>query len=93
MDASIGHWRRYDKHMMAGRFERAGFEVACLRYMNVLGTAGWLVNGRLLRQEVPPTGQLRLFNHLVPLISRIEDTLEPPVGLSLLAVGRKPESR
>jgi len=90
MDASIGHWRRYDKRLMGERLARAGFQVEKLAYMNALGTLGWFVNGRILRQTVPPSGQLRLFNRLVPLIEAVEARAEPPFGLSLLAVGKRP---
>jgi SAM-dependent methyltransferase len=88
MDRSIGHWRRYDKRLATEKLTAAGFEVETLRYMNALGTLGWLVNGRVLRATVPPAGQLKLFNRLMPLVTAVESRFEPPVGLSLLAVGR-----
>ncbi len=90
MDASIGHWRRYDKRMMQGKMTRAGYRVEKLAYMNALGTLGWFVNGRLLGQTVPPSGQLRLFNLVMPIVEAVESRIPPPFGLSLLAVGRRP---
>jgi hypothetical protein len=90
MDSSIGHYRRYDKAMMRERLAQAGFEVERLRYLNALGTVGWLVNGRVLRQTVPPSGQLKLFNRVMPLVTWVESRVEPPFGLSLLAIGRRP---
>lgn len=89
MDSSIGHWRRYDKKMMSDRMTQAGFAVTQLRYMNALGTLGWFVNGRILRQAVPPSGQLKLFNLIMPLVEAVESRVEPPIGLSLLAVGQR----
>jgi len=90
MDTAIGHYRRYTKTMLRKRFEEAGFEVLQYKYINMLGAAGWLVNGRLLRRQVPPRGQLRLLNRIIPLARAVERVIRAPFGVSVLAVGRKP---
>jgi SAM-dependent methyltransferase len=90
MDSSIGHYRRYDKPMIANKLQHVGFKLENQTYMNLLGALGWFVNGRLLRQHVPPTGQLKLFNLAVPLIKALESRLSLPIGLSLLTVATKP---
>lgn len=87
IDRAIGHYRRYDKRMMAGLFGRAGLHLVAQRYINAPGALGWWANGRLRRQETPPAGQLRLFNRVVPLIKAIERAVPMPFGVSLLAVG------
>lgn len=89
MDRSIGHYRRYTKESLRRQLEQAGFEIVRQKYFNLLGALGWLVNGRLLRRRVPPTGQLKLFNRLVPLIRVLEGTVSMPAGISLLSVSRK----
>jgi len=89
MDSSIGHLRRYTKRTMAHKLERAGLAVEKQFYLNVLGVLGWLVNGRLLRQTVPPSGQLEWFNRIVPVASWVERRIRPPIGLSLVSVARK----
>lgn len=91
MDSSIGHYRRYTKSMMADKLQAIGFNLEHQAYMNVLGALGWFVNGRLLRQRVPPTNQLKLFNLAVPFIKAIERRIPFPMGLSLLTVAAKPE--
>lgn len=89
IDLAIGHYRRYDKQMIAGLFQQVGLNCVTLKYINALGALGWWVNGRLRRQATPPSSQLRVFNALVPALKRIERTISTPFGISLLAVGRK----
>jgi hypothetical protein len=88
MDSSIGHYRRYTKVSLARKLENAGLTVETQFYLNAVGALGWLVNGRLLRQEVPPTGQLAWFNQLVPLLRGVEQRIRPPFGISLVSVSR-----
>lgn len=90
MDTSIGHYRRYSKPMLRARMEEAGFEVLTASYLNMLGAAGWWVNGKLLRRSVPPRGQLRLLNRIIPFVRGFESLVRAPFGVSLLMVGRKP---
>ena len=56
---------------------------------NLLGVAGWWLNARVLRRRSVPGLQARLNDRLVPLL-RLERRLKPPIGMSLLAVGRVP---
>jgi SAM-dependent methyltransferase len=89
MDSSIGHFRRYTKRDMAQKMEAAGLVVEKQFYLNVLGVLGWFVNGRVLKQTVPPNGQLKLFNKVVPVFSWLERTVRPPFGLSLVSFARR----
>ena len=59
------------------------------RFLNRPGIVGWWVNGRLLRRRVLPAGQLAAFKLLLPLLKR-EEANPPSIGMSLLAIGRKP---
>jgi len=88
MDMAIGHYRRYDKASLAKNLTETGFVPMNQRYLNTLGAVGWFANGRMLRRRVPPHGQLRLFNMLVPVLRSIEMRFSPPMGLSLLSVGK-----
>jgi SAM-dependent methyltransferase len=89
MDRSIGHYRRYTKDSARKKLEDAGFTILRQKYLNTLGALGWLVNGRLLRRVVPPTGQLRLFNRIVPILKTAERAFPPPFGISLMTVAQR----
>lgn len=86
-DRDIGHHRRYTKGELRRKLEAAGFAVERTRRSNPVGALGWLVNVRLLGlRRLRGTG---LFDRLVPAF-RLLDRIEVPVGLSLIAVARKP---
>ena len=86
-DQAIGHHRRYAKAELRRKLERAGFRVEVLRRTNPLGAFGWFVNVKILRQR--KLRGVRSYDRLVPLLSRLDRIGEPPIGLSLIAVGRK----
>ncbi len=86
-DHDIGHHRRYTKGELRRKLEASGFVVERIRRSNPVGALGWLVNIRLFRQR-----RLRgagLFDRLVPVLM-VLDRVEMPLGLSLIAVARKP---
>jgi len=89
MDASDRHFRRYERDEVASKLARAGFRVELVRSMNLLGVAGWFVNGRILRCGLIPAKQAATFDRLVPALAAVERWLRPPVGQSIVAVGRR----
>lgn len=93
MDRALGHHRRYTKQAMAALLGDVALIPVKLSYLNAFAALGWFANGRILRQQAPPSGQLRLFNHLVPLLKHLERAVPPPFGISLLAVARKERGR
>lgn len=88
MDSPIGHFRRYSKQDVAQKMEGAGLKIEKQFYLNVLGTLGWFLNGRLFKQTVPPTGQLKWFNSLIPSIIWLEKRVRPPFGLSVVSIAK-----
>jgi glycosyltransferase involved in cell wall biosynthesis len=91
MDRELGHQRRYDADELADKLAGAGLEVEGVQSFNALGTLGWLINARLLGRRNLSKVQLKVYDLLVPLMSRLERVLKLP-GLSLIGVGKKAES-
>jgi len=61
-----------------------------LRYFNSVGWFGWWVNARISRKTEQSEEQIRFFDsRIVPLLSRLEAAIEPPIGQSLFAVLEK----
>src|SRR6184192_880504 len=89
IDVAIGHHRRYTRDEIDAKLHAAGLEVEHVSYFNLLGVPGWWLNARVLRRRSVPGLQARLNDRLVPLL-RLERRLKPPIGMSLLAVGRVP---
>ena len=94
LDAELGHHRRYSRRQMAGAFEAAGLELIMLRYTNPIGLIGWMYNSHISKVRVHSVGQVKLFETLVaPWALPLERLIAPPIGLSLMAVGRKRVAR
>jgi glycosyltransferase involved in cell wall biosynthesis len=89
LDRALDHHRRYARDDLVTRLQSAGFEVERSWFFNLLGVAGWYVNSRLLGRRTFPPVQLTLYDALVPLF-RIESRFRLPLGMSLIAIARKP---
>jgi predicted SAM-dependent methyltransferase len=89
MDRNIEHFRRYDLRSLRKMVEDVGFQVVDQRHVNMLGAIGWFVNGRILRRQLIPSRQLRIFDFAIKLLA-LEKVFRPPFGLSILLVAEKP---
>ncbi len=87
IDKAIGHYRRYVRDEIAEKLAAAGLTVEHVRYFNLFGVPGWFLNARVLGRRSVPGFQARVNDRLVPLL-RLERWFRPPLGMSLLAVGR-----
>lgn len=84
-DEGLDHFRRYDKAGLNQLLGEEGFAVKQSWYFNFLGALGWFVNGNLLKKKILPTGQMKLFDLLVPLL-KAERLVKLPFGISVIAV-------
>jgi glycosyltransferase involved in cell wall biosynthesis len=90
LDRVLGHCRRYTEQELREKMQRAGFVLERLFGFNRITRPGWWWNGRLLRRRTFSRIQLWAFDRLVWLWKRIDGWL-PWRGVSLIAIGRKPE--
>lgn len=95
VDHASQHYRRYGKRELRRKLEAAGFEVERLRAMNFAAVPQYFLRGRVLRTARPFTqivGDARLgfYNRIIPWLARAERIVPPPIGLSLVAVARRP---
>jgi hypothetical protein len=89
-DQRLGHFRRYDKPYARKLIESLGMKLAKLRYYNFIGIWAWWWNAKFAKRQNQSDAQIKIFDRLiVPVLSRIEAILPPPVGQSLLFVARK----
>jgi SAM-dependent methyltransferase len=94
IDRNLGHFRWYSKTSVRVLAAASGFRVKQLRYMNGIGFFGWWFNARILKREEQSDSQIRAFDRIiVPVLSRLEELLPPPVGQSLFAVLAKEDRR
>jgi len=90
LDAELGHHRRYSKTTLGNAFADAGLALQVLRYSNPIGLVGWMYNSHVRKARTHSLSQVKLFDALIaPWALPVERVLPPPIGLSLVAVGRK----
>ena len=91
IDRNLGHFRRYSKSRWRGLAEASGFRVKQSRYLNSVGLIGWWFNAKVLKKTEQSESQIALFDSVVvPALSRVEGSIEPPFGQSIFTVLEKP---
>lgn len=91
IDKSIDHFRRYDKKGLANMLLGLGFSVEENKRLNFLGALGWWFAGKILKKQYVEGSKIAVFNLLAPLVLRLENLIEPPLGISVLVVARRDE--
>ncbi len=89
IDKSIGHFRRYTKKEIVTKLQMNGFVILKFRSLNFLGSLGWLISGRVLKNKIVDQSKIKLFNLIAPIFLRIEDFIPPPFGTSFLIIAKK----
>ncbi len=93
VDERLGHYRRYSKRYSRSLFAGAGLRIEYMRYYNFIGIWGWWWNAKFGKLESQNDAQIRFFDRrVVPLISRVERWICPPLGQSILVVGQNPRN-
>lgn len=90
-DEALEHYRRYNKKKLQAVFEAANVDVVRGHYFNMAGILGWYVSGNILKKKIIPTGQMKLYNSLVPLFKIADKILLNKIGLSVILVGERSE--
>jgi SAM-dependent methyltransferase len=90
LDQAFGHYRRYTKTSLASKLRLAGFGIRRLAYLNLPGSVGWFLTGRVLRRTTLKLRYVRWYDRwVIPWLSRLERRWEPPFGQSLIVIARK----
>jgi len=90
LDRAIGHHRRYSRARFLEVLEAGGWSVERCFYFNVFAIPGWFVSGSLLRRTNPGRDLTRLYDFLIPVLSRVESALfRGRLGMSLVAICRR----
>lgn len=90
IDREIGHYRRYRKRELMDKLVSAGFRIEKLYGFNPVGIFGWWLQGRVLKRKTLSPGQTLLFDRLVPILRRLPFQSRAPIGISWIAIARRP---
>ncbi len=89
-DRQVGHIRRYTKTELDEKLRRAGFRVLQSDYFDFPGIASWWIKYRLMKSQTMERGAVRFYDRfIVPVVSRIESIIPPPIGKNIIAVAQK----
>jgi SAM-dependent methyltransferase len=88
-DKALEHYRRYTEGSLRGIFKKNNLQIAHNQYFNLAAIAGWWVSGSLMKKEVIPSGQMKLYNLLVPIFKIMDKVVLNKVGISVIVEGIK----
>lgn len=88
-DRSIGHFRRYHKDQLIQLFDKNGFDIVTVKYIDMLGILPWYLNFVLMKRHLDHK-TTKVYDKLVIPIIKFLDKISPtPIGKNLLLVARK----
>lgn len=88
-DEELGHFRRYTKRSLSKLFKDNNLEILHSRYFNLIGITGWFFSGKILKKDMIPASQMKIYNKLVPLWKILDKLCLNLFGLSTIIIGRK----
>ena len=88
-DKELYHYRRYTARSLGALYRKNGLRVDKTFYFNAVGMAGWFYSGKILQKKTIPSGQMSLYNKLVPVFKVIDKLVLNKTGLSVVAFGNK----
>ncbi len=89
LDKQLGHYRRYTRQSLSRLLEKGDFNIIRKKYFNLLGIAGWLISGKLLRNKQLGRNEMSAFDSLVPLARLLDRLTFNQMGLSVIIIGKK----
>jgi SAM-dependent methyltransferase len=90
LDRAFEHHRRYTRRTLREVIERAGWKPRRISYMNMPGIAAWFVAGRVMRKTNIAPSETKAYDRLVvPILSKVESVIRPPIGSNLVAIATK----
>ncbi len=87
-DRNLGHCRRYYRKDCINLLTAHNFVLERIFLFNFFGGAGWLVFGKLLRQEHIGSSLMGVYDKCVPVFSLIEK-YGTPFGASIICIAKK----
>lgn len=91
-DASIGHYRRYDRSSLTA-LAPAGLELEACYYLDSIGLCASLANKLFLHQSTPKISQIKFWDNFMVPMSRLTDAVSARrLGKTVIAIWRKPRS-
>ena len=88
-DRNLDHYRRYTEGSLKTVFEKNSLQIIHNQYFNLAAIAGWWFSGTILKNKTIPTGQMKIYDMLVPIFKIIDKLVFNRVGISVIVEGIK----
>ena len=69
--------------------QRANFSVINVKYFDILGILPWYIYFVMLKGSISSGGVSMYDKVIVPIMRKVESIIVPPIGKSIIAIGRK----
>lgn len=90
LDKAFEHYRRYTRRSLRDVIVKSGWSPRRVSYMNFPGIAAWFMAGRVMKKTSIAVNEAKTYDRLVvPILSRVETMIEPPIGSNLVAIATK----
>jgi 2-polyprenyl-3-methyl-5-hydroxy-6-metoxy-1,4-benzoquinol methylase len=90
LDVSFGHYRRYSKKQIRTLLMNSGFEIQKIKYFHAVGIITWMLMCKIFKWGTWNMKAVKIYDQVVtPIISNIEKIITPPIGQSLISIGKK----
>ena len=87
-DKSLFHFRRYTKKSLKDIFQ-SNLKFIKSWYFNFAGIFGWYLVGNILKKEIIPESNMKLYNFLTPIFKIMDRITLRSIGLSVVVVFKK----
>ena len=87
-DKSLQHYRRYQSGSLKKILPKKMRQLDSW-YFNFAGIFGWYLVGTILKKEVIPDSNMKLYNFLTPILKLVDKITLNKVGLSVISVSQK----
>lgn len=92
-DRAIGHYRRYDRKLLAS-IKPGNLDLVTMRYFDSVGMLASMGNRLLLRSAQPTSGQIQFWDSvLVPVSQIVDPLLFGRVGKTIIGVFKAPGAK
>jgi len=88
-DKQLGHFRRYSLRSLSKLLRKNDLDILSGSYFNFAGIGGWLLFGKILHQKMLSSGEMSVFDKIVPMAKAIDKLLAKKTGLSIIVTGLK----
>jgi len=88
-DKDLNHLRRYSKSDIINKILKVNLIVKEIKRVNMIGAMGGFLGRKILNKGLLSKPIIKIFDKMIPVFFKLEQIIEPPIGLSLWIICEK----